>query len=77
MQTNFINTGELANLLEQSEILSVDDQGGVRQYVLTFDGQDILAFAGTEGAFITYPCAAFDAETGGSTHDHCRASLDA
>jgi hypothetical protein len=78
MQVNTITTAEeLATLLEQSNILDTTDLGGVRMYTLEFDGQDILAFAGTEGAFITYPCAAFDAESGGSTHDHARASIAA
>jgi len=75
MQTNTIDTEQLADLLAESEILSLDDHGDVRQYVLTWNGQDILVFAGTSGAWVVYPPESFDTETGGSTHDQCRASL--
>jgi hypothetical protein len=75
MQVNTVNTEELADLLEQSKILSIEDKGGVRQYVLEFDNQDILVYAGTDGAWVTYPPESFDAESGGSIHDHARASL--
>lgn len=78
MQTNTVNAEGLADLLAQSQILDTTDLAGVRQYTLEFDGQDIFAFAGSSGeAFIVYPPESFDAESGGSAHDHCRACLDA
>ena len=73
MQTNTIDTQQLADLLEESEILSMDDFGGVRQYVLTWNRQDILVYAGTTGAFVVYGPECFDLEMAGSTHDHARA----
>ncbi len=74
MQTNTIDIQQLADLLEESEILSMDDFGGVRQYVLTWNRQDILVHAGTAGAFVTYGPECFDLEMAGSTHDHARAA---
>lgn len=73
MQTNTVDNEQLADLLAESKILSVDDQGGVRQYVLTWNRQDILVYAGTTGAFVVYGPECFDLEMAGSTHDHARA----
>lgn len=68
---------ELAEILEQSEILSMVDHGGVRMYVLRCNDQDVLAFAGANNAgFVVYPPESFDAEFGGSVHDQARACLD-
>lgn len=65
---------ELAEILEQSTILSMQDHGGIRMYVARCNGLDILIFADCSNrCFITYPCAAFDQEFGGSIHDHARA----
>lgn len=75
MQTNNLDTQELADTLEQSEVHAVIDTPGLRMHVLTFDKQDILIFTpGTGGiSTVVYPCASFDAESGGSIHDHARA----
>lgn len=65
---------ELTEILEQSEILSMVDHGGMRMYVLRCNGQDVLAFAGgNNGGFVVYPPESFDQEFGGSVHDHARA----
>jgi hypothetical protein len=74
MQTNTVNKQELADLLEQSKILDIQDLPGVRQYTLEFNNskQDILVFASMESAFVVYPCGMFDDESGGSVHDHAR-----
>lgn len=75
MQTNTVNKQELADLLENSNILDIQHLPGVRQYTLEFSNpkQDILVFASMESAFVVYPCGMFDDESGGSVHDHARA----
>ena len=77
MQTNHIDAPELATLLEESNILSMIDHGASRVYVLEFSGQDILAFADASGnTTVIYPPESFDAESGGSIHDHARAIVE-
>jgi hypothetical protein len=75
MQTNSHNDAqELADFLEQSEILEATQFGATRMYVVTFDSQDLLVFADSSGAAtVVYPPESFDAEAGGSIHDHARA----
>lgn len=77
MQINTLNDSqELADLLEQSTVLDTIHLGPLRLYVLEFGGQDVLAFSdGSDHTFVAYPCSAFDAESGGSIHDHARASF--
>ena len=76
MQTNNLDEQELADLLEQSKTLSMVDHGAVRMYVIEFDKQDILVFAdSSNNATVVYAAEAFDAESGGSIHDHARAIL--
>jgi len=75
MQMNFIRADQLADLLANSETLDVVDFEGQRTYVLHFDRQDILAIdTASGGAAVIYPCSSFDDESGGSVHDHARAS---
>ena len=77
MQINFIDTQELEDLLDDSKTLQIIDSGNQRIYVLEYTGQDIFAIeTGTEKITVIYPCASFDAESGGSVHDHARATLD-
>jgi hypothetical protein len=75
MQTNNLNDAqELADFLEQCEILDDTQYGAIRMYVVTFDSQDLLVFADSTGkATVVYPPESFDAEAGGSIHDHARA----
>lgn len=75
MQLNFINDAQqLADLLEEATILSMIDHGAQRVYVVEFAGQDLIAIADGEGrATVIYPPESFDAESGGSVHDHARA----
>lgn len=74
MQTNHIDTQQLADLLEQAKVLDTLDFQGQLTYVLEYTGQDILAVTTpNEGATVIYPCSSFDAESGGSIHDHARA----
>lgn len=75
MQVNTLNdASELADFLEQSQILDTTQQGGMRMHTVTFDGQDLLVFADNSGAaFVVYPPESFDSEAGGSIHDHARA----
>jgi len=76
MQINYIDHPELADLLVQSSVLDTIDHNGQRTYVLHFDDQDILAISPSNGgAIVVYPGASFDAESGGSAHDHARAIL--
>ena len=75
MQVNYIDTEQLAELLHNSKILHMLDYNGQRTFVLEFDRQDILAVdAPNGGAIVIYPCTSFDDESGGSIHDHARAS---
>lgn len=75
MQVTTLNDAqELAAFLEQSEILDITDHGATRMYTVTFDDQDLLVFADSTGrATVVYPAESFDAEAGGSIHDHVRA----
>lgn len=74
MQVTPLDISGLAEVLDQSSILEVVDHGGIRMYVLEFDGQDILAFLGmSDEAIVVYPPESFDAESGGSIHAHARA----
>ena len=76
MQVNTISVPELSDLLDESEILDMVDLGGIRMYVLDFDKQDVLVFSSSASdAFVVYPPESFDAESGGSIHDHARAIL--
>ena len=68
---------ELAEILDQSTILSMADHGGVRMHVLHCNGEDVLAFSGgSNGGFVVYPCRVFDAEFGGSVHDQARTCIE-
>ena len=74
--TNHIDAPALADLLDQSNVLSIINHGTSRMYVLEFDKQDILVFADPNNeASVVYPPESFDAESGGSIHDHARAIL--
>lgn len=64
----------LADILEQSTILDITDHGGMRMYVVEFDGADVLIFESGGVFWSVYPCGTFDAESGGSVHDHARYS---
>lgn len=73
MQANHIDSEQLAELLKQSNVLDMVELGSHCMYVLEFTGQDILAFADMTGAAtVIYPPESFDAESGGSIHDHAR-----
>lgn len=77
MQLNHIDLAQLADTLEQSELLAqLDGPGRITTYVLRYSGQDILihAAAGDSWATVVYPCSSFDAEDG-SIHDIARQSL--
>lgn len=74
MQLNYLNNAEeLADFLAQSNVLTMIDHAGLRVIVAEFAGQDVLAVQGLgEGAVVIYGPEAFDAESGGSVHDHAR-----
>ena len=63
----------LADILEQSTILDITDHGGMRLYTIEFDGSDVLICERNGVFWSVYPCGTFDAESGGSAHDHARA----
>ena len=63
----------LADLLEQRKTLDITDHGGMRMYTVEFDGNDILIFESNGSFWSVYPSNVFDAECGGSIHDHARA----
>lgn len=76
MQLSNIDMQQLADVLEQSEILAtLDGPGLLRTHVLHFEGQDILVHvaAGDSWATVVYPCSSFDHEQG-SVHDNARES---
>lgn len=75
MQMNTLTQEQLADTLEESKVLEVIDNGPLRTYVVEQHGQDILLFEVSGHVSVVYPCASFDAESGGSIHDHARASL--
>lgn len=80
MQTNHLDATELEALFcdSSTKILSTVEQGAILMHVLEFDGQDILVFAnGSKNATVVYGPESFDAESGGSIHDHARAILQA
>ncbi|MDM0049293.1 hypothetical protein [Variovorax sp. J22R115] len=76
MQVNHLDASQFADLFtdpatKTEDMLDFEDQ---RTYVLTFNGLDILAIGTPDGgATVIYPCSSFDAESGGSIHDHARA----
>lgn len=72
--TTLDDAPELADFLEQSKILDTTNLDAGRMYTVEFDGQDLLVVAVSGGAaFVIYPPESFDAEAGGSIHDHARA----
>lgn len=75
MQVNYLNDAqELADFIEQANVLTMIDHAGLRVIVAEFAGQDVLAIQGlSDGAIVVYGPEAFDAESGGSVHDHARA----
>ena len=77
MQLHHIDFQQLADTLEQSDILAqLEGPGGITTYVLNYDKQDILIHAanGAEWATVVYPCSSFDHEDG-SIHDNARQTL--
>ncbi|MGJ3701726.1 hypothetical protein [Variovorax sp. AFSI2.2] len=77
MQTNHINAEQLADLLTEAVVLDTIEHEGQRTYVLEYTGQDILAVDTLNGgATVIYPCSSFDAESGGSIHDHARSQRE-
>nr|WP_315848400.1 hypothetical protein [uncultured Rhodoferax sp.] len=72
---NTLTLEELASTLEESKVLAVIDNGPMRTFTVEHHGQDILIFEASGHVSVIYPCAAFDAESGGSIHDHARACL--
>lgn len=79
MQTNTIDDDQLAGLMMECEVLAIidDPDTGLRQTVL--DGGksygELLVITGLGSRhLVVYPCASLDAESGGSIHDHARAS---
>lgn len=79
MQINHLNDAQqLADFLGGANVLSHYDHGAQRVYILEYTGQDLIAIANLDGrATVIYPCPSFDAEAGGSVHDHARAILGA
>ena len=77
MQMNFIDTNGLVELLQDSKTLDIIDNNAQRIYVLEYAGADILAITepAQGGATVVYGCSQFDAESGGSIHDHARQAL--
>lgn len=77
MQLHDIDLEQLAETLEQSEILAqLEGPGGITTYVLHYAKQDILIHVanGADWATVVYPCSSFDREDG-SIHDNAREVL--
>ena len=72
MQVSTLDTQQLADTLSEGTILDTVDHGALRMHVLTYEGQDVLTFTAGGETFIVYPPESFDAESGGSIHDHAR-----
>ena len=68
---------ELANLIDEeldptTKVLHIEDNGGVRLYVVERDGLDVLVVAcGSNSGFVIYGDA-IDGKWGGSVHDLAR-----
>lgn len=79
MQMNSINATELAELLKDAILLDEFEYGAMRVLVLNYTGADIIVHVCpvTGDASVTYGDAQFDAECGGSIHDHARHALAA
>lgn len=76
MQITTLGISEFADFLADpdTKVLDVIDNGATRIHVAEFNGQDVLVFSDpSSNATVVYPCATFDAESGGSVHDHARA----
>ncbi len=76
MQTTHLDISEFADLLADpdTQILDTLDFGSTRMHVAIVNGLDVLVFADSSGnATVVYSPEAFDAESGGSVHDHARA----
>lgn len=76
MQTNNLDISEFADLLTDPDtrILDTLDFGSTRMHVAIVNNLDVLVFADLSGAAtIVYSSEAFDDESAGSVHDHCRA----
>jgi hypothetical protein len=76
MQTNQLDTSEFADFLASPEtkMLQTLDFGSTRAHIAEHNGLDVIVMADLSGsAMVVYPCHAFDAESGGSIHDHARA----
>ena len=80
MQLNTLDSSQVVEFLEEAAVLFVLEAPGAScTYVLEYGGGDLILTvdAATGEGLVTYPCAAFDAESGGSVHDHARATSDA
>lgn len=79
MQLTYLDTQQIADMLGESKELSRLEIGSATTYILeSAHGRDILltvCSAHGIGQMID-PCS-YDVESGGSVHDHARASLDA
>ncbi|WP_296951800.1 hypothetical protein [uncultured Massilia sp.] len=77
MNVAMISHGTLAETLREANILATLEGPGLSQtYVCERDGADILVIADpvSGDAMVVHPCSE-DAESGGSIHDHARASI--
>lgn len=77
MQMNTLNSNELAELLQDAKTLHEIEVGAMRILYLNYMGADIIVHVCpvTGDASVTYGDSQFDAESGGSAHDHARQAM--
>ena len=77
MNVSFISNETFAQTISEADILTTLEGPGVAQiYVCERDGADILIItdSASGGAIVVHPCSQ-DSDSGGSIHDHARASI--
>lgn len=77
MNVTFITYETFAQTICEAKILTtLEGPGAAQTYVCERDGTDILIITDplSGGAVVVHPCSQ-DSESGGSIHDHARASI--
>ncbi len=78
MQVQFITSQQVADLIEDSNVLStLPGPGNALTYIIEYADQDIIMTveSATGEALVIHPCGSLDSESDGSVHDHARAIL--
>jgi hypothetical protein len=77
MNANIITHEDFSQTIREANILAtLEGPGTAKTYVCERDGADIMIIADplSGDAIVIHPCSQ-DSESGGSVHDHARASI--